>query len=55
VAAPITWKELEKEEINAQAFNISNIVKRLHETGDLLKDLHQRPYKLEEISRALEE
>ena len=52
VAMPITWEELDDENIHPQSFNIKNAFDRLDEKGDAWKDFFKRP---QSITPAMEQ
>lgn len=53
VAMPISWEELKDKNLNSQSFNIKNSLPHLKKQGDLWKDLHKKPQKLEGAMKKL--
>jgi bifunctional non-homologous end joining protein LigD len=54
VAAPLFWEELEKTELNAQRYNIRNILKRVKKTGDPWQDMESQSQSLDDYRSKLD-
>ncbi len=46
VSTPLNWREIEKGDIEPSMFNISTILERLKEKGDLFEEIYEDQYKL---------